>query len=85
MQEHIALLRTITISFPAVYPDLALLTSEDAEVDFFNNIAHLQLHRRSRALLRLSKVRFCNHAVHDFSGYKPQEPWHVPRCIHSLW
>ncbi len=56
MQEHVALLRAITVSFPAVYADLALLTSEDAEVDFFNNIAHLQLHRRGRALIRLSKV-----------------------------
>ena len=58
MQEHIALLRAITVSFPVVYPDLALLINEDAEVDFFNNIAHLQLHRRSRALLRLAKVCF---------------------------
>lgn len=56
VQEHVALMRAIAVSFPLVYPDLAMLTSEDAEVDFFNNIAHLQLHRRSRALLRLSKV-----------------------------
>ncbi|KAK9863125.1 hypothetical protein WJX84_001609, partial [Apatococcus fuscideae] len=55
-QEHVALMRAIAVSFPSLYPDLAMLTSEDAEVDFFNNIAHLQLHRRSRALLRLAKV-----------------------------
>ncbi|KAK9840687.1 hypothetical protein WJX84_003409, partial [Apatococcus fuscideae] len=55
-QEHVALLRAIAVSFPAVYPDLAMLTNEDLEVDFFSNIAHLQLHRRSRALLRLSRA-----------------------------
>lgn len=44
------------MSFPGQYADLALLLDKDAELDFFNNVAHLQLHRRQRALQRLTKV-----------------------------
>ncbi|XP_046389961.1 small subunit processome component 20 homolog [Ischnura elegans] len=32
--------------------DLSCLASQDPEVDFFENIRHLQLHRRGRALMR---------------------------------
>ncbi|KAK9671440.1 hypothetical protein RND81_12G030400 [Saponaria officinalis] len=35
---------------------LNVLCSDDAEVDFFNNIVHLQKHRRSRALSRFSNI-----------------------------
>lgn len=35
---------------------LKALCSEDAEVDFFDNIVHLQVHRRARALSRFSNV-----------------------------
>ncbi|CAG0901637.1 unnamed protein product [Darwinula stevensoni] len=35
--------------------ELAILTSEDPDTDFFANIGHLQLHRRVRALHRLSR------------------------------
>ncbi|KAA8534172.1 hypothetical protein F0562_031635 [Nyssa sinensis] len=50
----IDLLREMVLKLPKV-PNLIQfrgLCSEDAEQDFFNNIIHLQKHRRSRALLR---------------------------------
>ena len=55
-QEHVDLLRALALAFPARYPDLHALTDTDAELDFFNNVAHLQLHRRSRAFRRLANV-----------------------------
>lgn len=51
------LLRQMARAFPALFPDLHRLSDPDAELDFFNNIAHLQLHRRSRAFLRLKRVK----------------------------
>lgn len=40
-----------------VLTDLAALSNkEDREVDFFDNMCHLQMHRRVRALLKISKV-----------------------------
>ena len=50
------LLRALALAFPEQYPDLHALTDKDAELDFFNNVAHLQLHRRSRAFKRLANV-----------------------------
>lgn len=46
---------------PSVYthrfPDLLPLSSaSDPELDFYLNVAHVQLHRRSRALTRLAKM-----------------------------
>ena len=55
-QEHVGLLRALIATFPGQYGDLGLLMEEDPELDFFNNVAHLQLHRRQRALQRLTKV-----------------------------
>ena len=55
-QEHVTLLRGLVVAFPGQYADLGLLLDQDTELDFFNNIAHLQLHRRQRALQRLTKV-----------------------------
>ena len=55
-QEHVDLLRALALAFPARYPDLHAITDTDAELDFFNNVAHLQLHRRSRAFRRLANV-----------------------------
>ena len=37
------------------------LASADMEVDFFANVAHLQMHRRTRALQRLTKVRLSSY------------------------
>jgi len=47
----------MAVRLPATFPDLAALSDADEERDFFANVAHLQLHRRTRALARLSKVR----------------------------
>ncbi len=55
-QEHLALLRRMAAAMPAVFPDLAALTDANEDLDFFVNVAHLQLHRRTRALGRLTKV-----------------------------
>ncbi|THG05804.1 hypothetical protein TEA_026415 [Camellia sinensis var. sinensis] len=50
------LLREMVLKLPKVssLESFRLLCSEDAEQDFFNNIIHLQKHRRGRALLRFS-------------------------------
>ncbi|GFR52618.1 hypothetical protein Agub_g15134, partial [Astrephomene gubernaculifera] len=55
-QEHLTLLRALAVRLPGRFPDLAVLLSEEAETDFFNNIAHLQSHRRTRALNKLTKL-----------------------------
>ena len=67
LQEHVDLLRALALAFPAQYPDLHALTDTDAELDFFNNVAHLQLHRRSRAFKRLGNV-----SAHPLSLCLPQ-------------
>lgn len=51
------MLRRMAVGLPATFPELAALSDADEERDFFANVAHLQLHRRTRALARLSKVR----------------------------
>lgn len=57
LQEHLTVLRTMVVTFPDRFPELAALADVEEEIDFFNNIAHIQMHRRSRALARLSRVR----------------------------
>ena len=57
LQEHLAVLRTMVLAFPDRFAELAALADADEEIDFFRNIAHIQLHRRSRALSRLKRVR----------------------------
>lgn len=58
--ESIALLGELAREAPdadVVLSDLAHLTNkEDIEVDFFENMCHLQMHRRVRALLKFCKV-----------------------------
>lgn len=58
--ECIALLGELAKECPdadVVLSDLAPLTNkEDVEVDFFENMCHLQMHRRVRALLKFCKV-----------------------------
>ncbi|XP_059048570.1 small subunit processome component 20 homolog [Achroia grisella] len=58
--ESIALLGNLARECPdvdVVISDLAQLTNnEDREVDFFDNMCHLQMHRRVRALLKFCKV-----------------------------
>ncbi|PSC76593.1 small subunit processome component 20-like protein [Micractinium conductrix] len=55
-QEHLALLRQLVLAFPAQYAELEVLTDKDTEVDFLLNVGHIQLHRRARALARLTKL-----------------------------
>lgn len=58
--ESIALLGTLATECPdadVVLSDLApLANKDDIEVDFFENMCHLQMHRRVRALMRFCKV-----------------------------
>lgn len=58
--ESIALLGTLARECPdadVVLQDLANFTNkEDVEVDFFENMCHLQMHRRVRALMKFCKV-----------------------------
>jgi U3 small nucleolar RNA-associated protein 20 len=54
--EYIQLLAHLVKTFPEhhAFRDLAKLRDdEDVEVDFFDNITHIQMHRRARAMKRL--------------------------------
>ncbi|XP_078582715.1 small subunit processome component 20 homolog isoform X3 [Branchiostoma floridae x Branchiostoma japonicum] len=59
-QESVSLLAAIVKTFSSrqYFQGLAQLTDEDVEKDFYQNITHIQHHRRSRALRRLITV--CN-------------------------
>ena len=54
-REAILLLHKVVQAFPEIAPwsHLAPLTDEDPEIDFFNNITHIQTHRRTRAVTRM--------------------------------
>ncbi|ERN01577.1 U3 small nucleolar RNA-associated protein 20 [Amborella trichopoda] len=57
-KEWVSLLREMVLNLHGI-PTLQAfrpLCSKDLEVDFFNNILHLQKHRRARALLRFQDV-----------------------------
>lgn len=58
--QLIALLRALTLECADAHPvlqDLVCLTNKaDPEVDFFENLQHLQLHRRGRALLKFCSI-----------------------------
>lgn len=56
--EFTSLLCACVRTFPqlAIFEDMVpLLGDGDEEVNFFNNVYHMQIHRRSRALLRLAE------------------------------
>ncbi|XP_042384346.1 U3 small nucleolar RNA-associated protein 20-like isoform X1 [Zingiber officinale] len=58
LREWFAVLRGMVYylnGLPSLNP-LKSLYSEDDEVDFFNNIVHLQIHRRKRAVLRFRNI-----------------------------
>ncbi|XP_035663857.1 small subunit processome component 20 homolog, partial [Branchiostoma floridae] len=59
-QESVSLLAAVVRTFSSrqYFQGLAQLTDEDVEKDFYQNITHIQHHRRSRALRRLITV--CN-------------------------
>ncbi|XP_078042078.1 small subunit processome component 20 homolog [Augochlora pura] len=58
--NSIGFLGTMSMECPEVHPvlrDLSLLTNKiDPEVDFFENMQHLQMHRRARALLKFCSI-----------------------------
>lgn len=56
--EFVSLLCSCIKTFPElpIFDDMVpLLGDGDEEVNFFNNVYHMQIHRRARALLRLSE------------------------------
>ncbi|XP_031840626.2 small subunit processome component 20 homolog [Nomia melanderi] len=58
--HSIGFLGNMSMECPEVHPvlrDLSLLTNKiDPEVDFFENMQHLQMHRRARALLKFCSL-----------------------------
>ncbi|MCO5560984.1 hypothetical protein L7F22_014604 [Adiantum nelumboides] len=56
-REWVSLLREMVLNLPHFSPlgELLPLTNTDAEVDFFNNINHIQSHRRIRAMSRFKE------------------------------
>ncbi|XP_021745735.1 small subunit processome component 20 homolog [Chenopodium quinoa] len=57
-KEWIDLLHEMVLKLSGIpnLGSLKVLCSEDAEVDFFNNIVHLQKHRKARALSRFRNI-----------------------------
>jgi hypothetical protein len=55
-QELLVLTQRLVSGLPDAFPDAVVLTHTDPEADFFFNVAHIQLHRRTRALQRLQSI-----------------------------
>ncbi|XP_005089362.1 small subunit processome component 20 homolog isoform X2 [Aplysia californica] len=55
--EYLTVLQSLVKHYPAhqLFAGLSLLSDKDPEADFFENIRHIQIHKRSRALRRLYK------------------------------
>jgi hypothetical protein len=51
--QHLELMRLMASALPSSFPEMQPLLDADAEVDFFCNVTHLQMHRRVRALKKL--------------------------------
>lgn len=51
--QHLELMRLMAAALPSSFPEMQPLLDADAELDFFCNITHLQMHRRVRALKKL--------------------------------
>ncbi|XP_043565729.1 small subunit processome component 20 homolog isoform X2 [Chiloscyllium plagiosum] len=56
-QEYTTLLCCLIRTFPQrpEFQDLVQLTDHDPDMDFFENMKHIQIHRRARALKKLAK------------------------------
>lgn len=52
-REVVRILSHLVGQYSVFYQDLAVLTHENPDLDFFHNIVHIQLHRRRKALVRL--------------------------------
>lgn len=70
--EYITLLSVVVDTFPDQpnFVDLRALKDKDMEADFFENIGHIQTHKRSRALRRLIKYmsghQACKEAIMSY-------------------
>lgn len=67
---------------PLLFGDLEALIGQDDEVDFFFNVTHVQIHRRTRALLRLRK-EFESSSL-TFSGATLSN-FLAPICTHPIF
>ena len=58
MNEFIDILSQLVVAYPThpQFSDLVQLSHPDAEVNFFHNIHHIQLHRRTKAFRKLAAV-----------------------------
>lgn len=54
-QEHVALFRTLVLTWPLEFPDLKGLVTSNEDQCFMYNVVHLQLSRRIRAVNRLAR------------------------------
>ena len=59
--QHLELMRLMAAALPSSFPEMQPLLDTDAEVDFFCNVTHLQMHRRVRALKKLHGCIRCVH------------------------
>lgn len=50
-------MKLLVDQMPGSFPQLQALSDPNPDQDFFLNVAHLQMHRRARALHRISSVR----------------------------
>ena len=71
VQEHLQLLKQLAEQLPSAFPQLQALTDANPDLDFFSNVAHLQMHRRTRAPQRLSTVR-----LYPVSSAEASWLWH---------
>ena len=55
-QEYISVLSQLVKAFPAHprFSSMATLSHHEPEADFFENVRHIQLHRRTRAFRKLA-------------------------------
>ncbi|XP_061420704.1 small subunit processome component 20 homolog [Lethenteron reissneri] len=74
LHEYVGLLRCLVHTFPhrVEFQDLVTLTDPDPESDFFENMRHIQVYRRARALKRVARqlqdgsLRICATALQSF-------------------
>ena len=76
--EAVGLIAVVVAAFKEQFPHLALLIDMDQEVDWFNNIVHLQLHRRVRALKKVATL-VSAHADFSVCASGPAEAHDRPR------
>eukprot|EP00698_Gefionella_okellyi_P013125 TRINITY_DN3578_c0_g1_i1.p1 TRINITY_DN3578_c0_g1~~TRINITY_DN3578_c0_g1_i1.p1 ORF type:complete len:2700 (+),score=760.97 TRINITY_DN3578_c0_g1_i1:176-8101(+) len=78
--EMLKVLAEVVVLFPTQFADLNILVTDDAEVNFFTNILHIQLHRRIRALHRLTER--CKEGVLTSASLLN---YMLPLCLHFVY